>query len=325
MKVDKQKVWILDPEPGWEGMMRHIERCGRVSWKSEDRITEDSWKKFIKFLYNKGHWAVFNLGTAYLKVPVTYMPHKLVEFYKEPWSRVIEKGGDLYITTNYRVLCQLGVEDWMEKFWCDPGEDFKNFFRRVTVGWYCSRAISEEILRHASLRPLKESTRYVNYEKSGDQHIHYILPQYAYKLRDDIASTIDPLTGEDRSWIKDLDGEELWKTLTVESRWAASRDNFWEEAERQYFYELSDECNIPPEIARGVLPLDLACTFYTTGYLEDLFYMPPEDSPEKAGFFNLRCDKAAHRDLRPMADELKQMMILRGYEDEWKRSKMSLV
>lgn len=323
MKIDKQKVWILDEEPGWIGMMKHIERCGRVSWKSEDRITDDSWEKFIKFLYNKGHWAVFNLGTAYLKVPCTYKPEKLEKLWVEPWTRVKDIGGHIYITTNYRVLCQLGITDWMEKFWEGFNPDYH--FRRVTVGWYCSRVISEEIIRHASLRPLKESTRYINYEKSGDQHIHYILPQYAYTLRDKLASTIDPLTGEDRSWIKNLDGEELWRALTVESRWAASRDNLWEEAERQYFYELSDECGVPPEIARGVLPLDLACTFYTTGYLEDFFYNPPEDSPEKAGFFNLRCDKATHRDLRPMAEELKQIMITRGYDDEWKRSKMPLV
>lgn len=323
MKVDKQRVWLENELPGWEGMMKHIEKCGRVSWKSEDRITEDSWRKFIKFLYNKGHWAVFNLGTAYLKVPNTYLPEKLELLFSEPWTKIKERDGYVYITTNYRVLCQLGIEDWMEKFWHDF--DPKYFFRRVTVGWYCSRVISEEIIRHASLRPLKESTRYVNYGKFGDKEIHVILPQYAYQLRDELAQTIDPLTGESRAWIKELDGEKLWNTLTVESRWAASRDDFWRECERQYFYELSDECNIVPEIARGVLPLDLACTFYTTGYLEDFYYTPPVESPEKAGFFNLRCDKACHRDLRVMAYDLRDMMNEKGYENEWKNSKLSLV
>lgn len=321
MKVDKQKVWIVnESSDNWIDLMKHIERCGRVCWKSEDRITEDSWKKFIKFLYDKGHWAVFNLGTAYLKVPNTYQPEKIVELSSEPWTRVVESGGNIWITTNYRVLCQLNIRDWVEKFWEPFNPNYH--YRRVTVGWYCSRAISEEILRHAAFRPIKESTRYVNYGKS---EIHVILPQYAYQLRDEIAQTIDPLTGESREWMKELDGEKLWSALTVESRWAASRDNFWEEAERQYFYELSEECGIVPEVARGVLPLDLACTFYTTGYLKDFYYKPPVDSPEKAGFFYLRCDKAAHRDLRPMADELKKMMNELGYYDEWKKSELSMV
>lgn len=323
MKVDKQKVWIVNEDPGWEGMMKHIEKCGRVSWKSEGRITEDSWKKFIPFLYFKGHWAVFNLGTAYLKVPITYQPEKLVELSKEPWTKVKEFAGYLYITTNYRVLCQLDIMDWMEKFWHEF--DPRYHHRRVTVGWYCSRVISEEILRHRSFSPVKESTRYVNYEKFGDKEVHYILPQYAYQVRDKIASTIDPLTGEERSWIKNLDGEELWRTLTVESRWAASRDKLWEDAERQYFYELSDECGATPEVARGVLPLDLACTFYTTGYVEDFFYEPSPSSPEKAGFFTLRCDKAAHRDLRAMAFELEEEMIRRQYDLDWKKFEMPLV
>lgn len=323
MKVLDQKVWLQDQQPGWIGMMKHIELVGRVSWKSEDRITEDSWKKFIKVIYEQGHWAVFNLGTAYLKVPIAKegkIGEVLTKLYKEPWTRMKEEGAYVYITTNFRVLCQLKVPNWVWEYWCDF--DPEHFYRRVTVGWLCSRVISEEIIRHAVLRPLKESTRYINYTKR--QEIGFIIPQYAYQRRDELSETIDSLTGEDRKYLKNLEGTELWTELTILDRWAAMREKMWQSMEDEYFAEILED-ELKPEVARGVLGLDLACTFYTTGYLEDFYYEPPKDSPEKAGFFKLRCDKAAHLDLRVMAEELREKMKERGYDKEWEKSKMPLV
>ena len=45
--------------------LKHIEKIGRVCYKSEDRITEDgeSAKKFVKMLINKGHEAMIEHGT----------------------------------------------------------------------------------------------------------------------------------------------------------------------------------------------------------------------------------------------------------------------
>lgn len=323
MKVVKQYVKLVTQEEGALGMFKLMEICGRVSWKSEDRITEDSYKKFIKFLYNKGHWAVFNLGTAYLQVPVLENDNedKINEMETNedmmPWCKIkySEDGNTAYITTNYRVLCQLEIEDWVEKYWCDPIPGIHSI--RVAVKWKCSRIIAQEILRHKKLAPLAESTRYINYchdDKGGE--VQYILPQYAYQVRDEIAETVDSLTGESKAWIKNLDSEELWEALTVESRWAASRDDSWRRSEQDYRYEILEE-GVPNEVARGVLGQDLASEFYTVGWLRDFFYEPPKDSPEQAGFFKLRCAKACHRDLRPMACHLRDLMIEKGYDKIW--------
>ena len=51
MKVIESSVEIFDQGPGLEGMYKHIERCGRVAYKSGDRITADSWVRFLKMLY----------------------------------------------------------------------------------------------------------------------------------------------------------------------------------------------------------------------------------------------------------------------------------
>jgi hypothetical protein len=54
-----------------------------------------------------------------------------------------------------------------------------------------------------------------------------------------------------------------------------------------------------------------------TGYKEDWFYEPPKDSPEKAGFFFLRCAPDAQADIRVLAESLKEQMIEKGI-DKWK-------
>lgn len=38
--------------------LKHVERCGRVCYKSEHNITEDSYKRFIKNIIDRGHESV---------------------------------------------------------------------------------------------------------------------------------------------------------------------------------------------------------------------------------------------------------------------------
>jgi thymidylate synthase (FAD) len=38
--------------------LKHIELCGRVCYKSEHKLTEDSYKTFVKFLIDNGHTSV---------------------------------------------------------------------------------------------------------------------------------------------------------------------------------------------------------------------------------------------------------------------------
>ena len=52
------KVDCLDPK----AIMRHIERAGRVCYKSEDRITDESCEKFIDGILRRGHHAVIEHG-----------------------------------------------------------------------------------------------------------------------------------------------------------------------------------------------------------------------------------------------------------------------
>ena len=57
MRLIKPSFEIIDQLPGEVGLLKHIETCGRVAWKSEDRTSDDSYLKFIEML--KSWYCVF--------------------------------------------------------------------------------------------------------------------------------------------------------------------------------------------------------------------------------------------------------------------------
>ena len=57
MKIIKPSHEILTPIDG-EQILKHIELCGRVCYKSEDRITEDSARRFVANIIKRGHESV---------------------------------------------------------------------------------------------------------------------------------------------------------------------------------------------------------------------------------------------------------------------------
>ena len=57
MKIIKPYHDIVTPVKG-EEMLKHIEACGRVCYKSEHKITEDSYLNFAKNIIKNGHEAV---------------------------------------------------------------------------------------------------------------------------------------------------------------------------------------------------------------------------------------------------------------------------
>ena len=65
-------------EPGWEWtplaettiplMMKHIEECGRVCYRSEDRITDGSAAKFVEKICRNHHESVLEHGTLTARI-----------------------------------------------------------------------------------------------------------------------------------------------------------------------------------------------------------------------------------------------------------------
>lgn len=57
MKIIEPYFEIIGSVDGGS-ILRHIERCGRVCYKSEDKITDDSAEKFVANIIKRGHEAV---------------------------------------------------------------------------------------------------------------------------------------------------------------------------------------------------------------------------------------------------------------------------
>ena len=58
MRIVKPSVLLLAQPISPEDVMRRIELCGRVCYKSEGKITSNSYKGFIRRIIKRGHEAV---------------------------------------------------------------------------------------------------------------------------------------------------------------------------------------------------------------------------------------------------------------------------
>ncbi len=64
MKIVKPNahLWDTDMHP-----LKLVELVGRTCYKSEDKITDDSYKDFVRMLVNRRHFAMLEHGTLYLR------------------------------------------------------------------------------------------------------------------------------------------------------------------------------------------------------------------------------------------------------------------
>ena len=67
MKIIQPSIEILTPLDG-SYILKFLEKCGRTCYKSENKITEDSAKKFIRNLIKRGHESVIEHFSVTVKV-----------------------------------------------------------------------------------------------------------------------------------------------------------------------------------------------------------------------------------------------------------------
>lgn len=92
MKIIEPSFEVLTPiSPFGIKELQHIEKIGRVCYKSEDKITEDgeSAKKFVKMLISRGHEAMIEHGSISVKficdrgVSHELVRHRIASFAQE--------------------------------------------------------------------------------------------------------------------------------------------------------------------------------------------------------------------------------------------------
>ena len=61
MKIVEQSHRIIKPT-NWLSELKDIEYAGRIAYKSENKITDDSYESFIKMIIDRGHEAVIEMA-----------------------------------------------------------------------------------------------------------------------------------------------------------------------------------------------------------------------------------------------------------------------
>lgn len=308
MKLIDSYFEIIDQGSGIDNLKKHIEKVARVSYKSEDKITNNSAEKMLKLLSDKKHFSPFEHGTVYLcyKYDFDGDPEIGLDIYKKnPYSRVKYVSNNdgtvnIFITTNYRVIVENKLEDDLE-YLCDPTPHHE---KRITVKFICSAGIGRELTRHRAFSFMQESTRFCNYSKNKfDNQLTFIIPQWIYDCRDEWA----PCTrwpDEKMDYLYDYSGEQLVHHLTAIDRTVAAYYDILKDIEREYLFDVTepDGYKLKPEEARGMLPLDIKSELVMTGFADDWI-----------GFFKQRSSIAStgkpHPDMIKLIDPLMKTFI----------------
>lgn len=280
MKLIKPSFEILEQECGLEGIHKIIELAGRVCYKSESNIRENSTKEFVDRMIKSGHGAMLEHGTVYLQANGVKDCILFHQYNQNQYSKVNSTGHSkdiaIYITTNYRVLIENELLDDL-KYICEPTEYHK---KRISVKFICDRGVSHEFVRHRAFSFAQESTRYCNYSK--DKHnneITFIKPLW---VSDEVINQFN--SGELCELANDAELAFL-DTLV--------------KCEKTYFDLLEDW---KPQQARSVLPNSLKTELIMTGFISDWKH-----------FFDLRTPKSAHPQARELAETLLQEFKNRKY------------
>lgn len=178
MKLTSQKATLLQQEAGEVGIYKAIERAARVCYKSEDKITDDSYKSMMKLLEDNKHNAMLEHGTVYLDLPCN--AGTMLAFHK-PYTKCHVEKDRFYVTTNYRWMKE--TTDSYGNRWDDYKfnicEPTKYHYKIYSFHLITSIGIVRELLRHRKFSFANESTRYCNYNKDKfDNQISFIEPHW---------------------------------------------------------------------------------------------------------------------------------------------------
>lgn len=272
MKLIKQSFeFINQTDFSLVGIKKHIERCARVSYKSENKITDTSYEKFVNMLESRGHDRPLEFGTVYLSRTSQKEDNMewLDKYAYNPWSKFSFGNGStringelrntVYVTTNYRVIKEHHWEDDLQ-YLCEPTE---YHHKRYTVHMILDRGVMDEFRTHVGLSHLAESTRYCNYSKDKfGNEITFIkpcwcnIPEGDYGTPDYIPDRLPRIEATESGLIDAL-----------------------QYAEYYYFFLLSEGWT--PQQARSVLPLSIKSELISCGFKdswENFFYR--RDAPD---------------------------------------------
>ena len=311
------EVWPVDvADP--KSVMRHIERAGRVCYKSEDRITDESCEQFIANVIDRGHTAVLEHGTLivyatgdteyYLNVlrdavhfeqfmRMTRVADPVRQLYKgiyvsgnvRAWREVIETGlkGNLWIPSALEaILGQYGL----------LFEDLLKINRHDNPGWERPAYDPKEccVIDQRNLQPYERMTH-------GSYTVRFVCDRGVSHeiVRHRLASYCQESTRYCNYSKGKFDGELTFiKPCFFEEETA--KYGAWLDAVRltESFYLELISLGATPQEARSVLPNSLKTELVMTARADEWLW-----------FFKLRTSEAAHPQMQEVAKMAKGLLL----------------
>lgn len=293
MKLIKQDFNIVNQQGfSIKDIKKHIEYCARISYKSQDKITDDSYEKFVNMLEKRDHTRPLEFGTVHLEIEVCSRDIIIDTLtnrgmFNQLWWKETYKNGKVYVTTNYRYYLAIKkVYPDIDKYFTE--EDNKYYPKRYTVHMILDRGVMDEFRTHVGLSHLAESTRYCNYSKDKfNNEIAFIIPNWVDSIKEG-------------TYTKDYEFPPMWEHDNwMDSEW------FYAMCEAEKTYLTMTREYLTPQQAREVLPLSVKSELISCGFKEAW-----------ENFFYRRCANDAHPMAREIAIPLQKGFKELGYDNQ---------
>lgn len=333
---------IIEQDKGLEGMFKHIEKCGRTCYKSEDKITDKSYIKFIEDLEKKEHGAMLEHGTVYLTIPIgtpvddpQYMwKFDIMKFfmnnkYSVVKHKVINKNVDVeikgfgtktqasahfyFITTNWRVIFE-AQDKKLVKYFLNNYHIDKETLKDSVLQWMTEPTEDHEkrytvrFTYHLAVARDINRHRVQSIGEESTRYCNYSKEKFGAEL-----NIIEPVFFSDLAK-KRINSENQWSLKTMCRLIAQGRENEMDDIDMWRFVNLACEFGYKynvdvfkwtPQQASLMLPLDTKTCSVHTAFASDWIH-----------FFNLRAlgtTGAPRPSAKEVAWPLMEEFIKRGY------------
>ena len=320
MKLIKQSFeFINQTDFSLVGIKKHIERCARVSYKSENKITDTSYEKFVNMLESRGHDRPLEFGTVYLTLrgDDTDALRNIFIYAENPWTKirkqVIKAEYDPnirvvlnYVTTNYRVIVENHLEEDL-KYLCEPTE---YHYKRYTAHMILDRGVMDEFRTHVGLSHLAESTRYCNYSKDKfGNEITFIKPCWLDVPEGKYNHCIMVSKNSPDIRVECVGSDEIGKYYNIGEDEGLFLNGLIQ-SELTYLHLINNK-KWTPQQARSVLPLGIKSELISCGFKDAWENFMRRRSPKYG-------DPGAHPMAAEIADKLCEEFLKKGFIDEKK-------
>ena len=293
MEFVKNNVKLVDlAEPG-----RKIEYAGRVCYKSQDKISEDSYERFIKGIVNRGHTSVLEHERKMFAIPANVfcensyeemfefehyfnitvntsgMPtHFFVSGNIRAWYELLNGEKSIMYQEETKVLKNFLHKDYPYLFEIDENEDVRddNILYDLDAEKICDnlsahKAYTFEIVGSRSFTHQIVRHRSLSFSQESQRYCNYSGDKFNHSIRFIKSESVD---------------ENVLKII-----------------ENSYFKAI--ENGAKPEDARQILPNCAASTIVVTGTINDW-----------KKFLHLRVDNHAQKEIREIAESIMSYLRL---------------